>query len=522
MVGQSRVGWGALGICGSRRRGQADASGAGSHQIGDLFLVASFVLSAAVALLVAATLVQSRGEAWAGAERASENLAQAVIGDVGRNLALYRFVLRQTAAGVSDPDGAVPMRLISQFLAQATVNADHLGSLFVLDAEGRITADSMSEPPPDASLADQDYFTVQRDRRNAGLYVSRPFASRARDGDPRVALSLRIEGPTGAFRGVAVATVRLAYFGDLFSRLDVGRSGSIAIIRNDGVVLMREPSTDGRGDVGVDIAASRAFQYLRAAPAGSFVAPSPFDGVERLYSHAAVPDFPFTVIVAASVAEVLSDWWRRASAIAILTGVICLGGIVSAALTRREMIRRGRVEAQLALLSRTDSLTGLANRREFEEVFAAEWWRAARERTCLALLMIDADRFKQLNDRFGHARGDECLQALAQVIAASCRRPGDLAARIGGEEFAVLLPATTSEGAQVIAERIRAAVEAGAALPEAQSAVGTTVSVGVAATVPGVDHERAALFAAADRALYRAKEAGRNRVATLELAPPEA
>ena len=174
-------------------------------------------------------------------------------------------------------------------------------------------------------------------------------------------------------------------------------------------------------------------------------------------------------------------------------------------------------ESQYKLLAGTDGLTGLANRRVFDEALETEWRRAAREGTELAVLMLDVDRFKRFNDMHGHAAGDECLRAVAKTVGSAVSRPGDLVARYGGEEFVVLLPRTGLPGAAEIAERVRAAVAAcpiGAALE-----TGVTVSVGYAgrAPMPGTWTGKGASQAAdmvleADRALYRAKGAGRNRV----------
>lgn len=167
---------------------------------------------------------------------------------------------------------------------------------------------------------------------------------------------------------------------------------------------------------------------------------------------------------------------------------------------------------RLTLLSATDGLTGIGNRRAFDNVLPVEWARAAREATDLALLMIDIDYFKLFNDRHGHLRGDDCLRAVAGLVQGSLRRPPDFAARYGGEEFAVLLPATSEAGAREVAERLRHALEL-AALPHAASPFGRiTVSIGVASMAPTPGEEPHGLIALADRALYDAKQSGRDCV----------
>lgn len=176
--------------------------------------------------------------------------------------------------------------------------------------------------------------------------------------------------------------------------------------------------------------------------------------------------------------------------------------------------------AELQLLSQSDGLTGLGNRRLFDEALAREWGRCVRERHELAAVLLDVDYFKQYNDALGHIEGDAALVRVAQALRASIWRPADLVARYGGEEFIVLLPSTGEEGAVSIAERVRTAIrELGLVHPDSQVASQLTVSVGVAAVRPEVKGNAEDLVARADRALYAAKQRGRNRlVAASELA----
>lgn len=176
---------------------------------------------------------------------------------------------------------------------------------------------------------------------------------------------------------------------------------------------------------------------------------------------------------------------------------------------------------KLEHLSYLDALTGVSNRRFFDEALATEWRRSARTRTPLSLLMVDIDAFKALNDVLGHQAGDECLHQVAQAIATSVGRASDAVARYGGEEFAVLLPGTDGAGAETLAERIRAAVESRALRHPGWRAGHVTVSIGVAA-LHGSDRTTPdALVCAADVALYEAKRAGRNQVRVTDAARRE-
>lgn len=173
-------------------------------------------------------------------------------------------------------------------------------------------------------------------------------------------------------------------------------------------------------------------------------------------------------------------------------------------------------EQKLEDLATTDVLTGVPNRRHFNETRRAEWQRALRQHEPLSLLIIDIDNFKNFNDNWGHGDGDKCLAAVAQSIQNTLLRPGDFCARYGGDEFIVLLPNTAIDGARHIAERICNDVRA-LAIAHAESAFGTiTVSIGVAALIPITDDD-GRLFEAADSALYNAKNLGRNRVETAEV-----
>lgn len=168
----------------------------------------------------------------------------------------------------------------------------------------------------------------------------------------------------------------------------------------------------------------------------------------------------------------------------------------------------------LQKLSCLDGLTGIANRRRFDDFMATEWMRAARKKTTLSLILVDIDYFKPYNDNYGHQQGDDCLRQVANILSTGLNRPADLLARYGGEEFVVVLPDTTLAGALGLGESLRARVEKAAIPHEFSAAAGTvTVSLGVAYCEPKTgDATVARLIEAADHALYEAKHAGRNKV----------
>ena len=167
---------------------------------------------------------------------------------------------------------------------------------------------------------------------------------------------------------------------------------------------------------------------------------------------------------------------------------------------------------KLQILANIDSLTQIPNRYRFQEFFNREWRRMTREKSPLAVILCDIDYFKQYNDDFGHQAGDHCLQKVAQAISSVVKRPADLVARYGGEEFVVILPNTKASGALKVAETIGQNIEK-LQIKHSQSSISNfvTLSLGVACTIPNKNNSQELLLASADKALYQAKQQGRNQ-----------
>jgi diguanylate cyclase (GGDEF)-like protein len=195
------------------------------------------------------------------------------------------------------------------------------------------------------------------------------------------------------------------------------------------------------------------------------------------------------------------------------------GNMVAVVETLRDVTDEKRAQVALEQLATRDGLTGLANRRCFDDTLQAEWQRALRQQQPLSLLMVDVDNFKQYNDAYGHLGGDQCLQRIAGAVSSEMRA-NDLVARYGGEEFAVILPNQSLKGAAIVAERIRCRVEQ-LHLPNLGSKRHVvTVSIGAATALAAPENHPSQLVAIADSALYRAKHMGRNRI-SLPVAEPE-
>jgi len=210
-------------------------------------------------------------------------------------------------------------------------------------------------------------------------------------------------------------------------------------------------------------------------------------------------------VVGKPLATILKLWQREVIRIGAIMMALIVFVAGTALFLAREIGRRAEAEEKLEELATTDALTGLKNRRKFDTEIDAEWRRAARNQTPVAVLMIDADHFKAYNDTFGHQAGDQVLVGIAICISDAVRRAGDCPARYGGEEFAVLLPGLSAMEAFAVAEIIRMKVA-----QWAEDDV-TTISVGVASMTPVAPLDWPDLIEAADRALYAAKANGRNQ-----------
>jgi len=235
------------------------------------------------------------------------------------------------------------------------------------------------------------------------------------------------------------------------------------------------------------------------------------------------PDFPSEIDkLAAAMAPFYLLFWTILIVMASYLSYIIEAGARTDYIKNRllalEADRLQYLGRRLQQLSTTDSLTGIANRRYVEDQLVDEWRRCARSALPLAVMMIDVDFFKKYNDNYGHQQGDSCLRAIATKMAGFCRRPGDVCARYGGEEFVIVLPETTRERACELADEVCQAIAA-MQLPHLESPHKVaTVSIGVAAQVPGAGRDYERLLRDADVALYDAKERGRNQVVCFEAA----
>jgi diguanylate cyclase (GGDEF)-like protein len=436
------------------------------------------------------------------ARQTIENLASSIDAEISRNVELYDLSLRAVASSMVLPEinqVSKPIRHLILFDHAAT--AKHFGPIQVFDAEGKLTIDASTLDPVAENRSDEEYFAFHRDRPDAGLFISRPMLHH---GAYAIVLSRRITADDGHFLGVVAGSIRFSYFHDLFSRLQLSPDDTISVLRQDGTVIMRTPFD--LDVIGQNISNLPGVRQVMSTPSGSFTGlGAAADPEPRLFIWRDSTK-PLVVLVGKTWNSILSLWRTEATRIgAVMTALISFVLAVTLFLAR-EIGRRADAEDKLEELATTDALTGLKNRRKFDDAMDSEWRRATRSRTPLALLMIDADHFKSYNDTFGHQAGDQMLVGIAICISDSVRRAGDCTARYGGEEFAVLLPGLSPMEALSVAETIRLKVEQWSDGPTV-----TTVSIGVASLTPAVSMESSILVQAADKALYAAKANGRNQ-----------
>jgi len=478
-------------------------------------------IGVAIGMLTLGTVVllDARADAWQQAKQASANLALVLERDIARNVALYDLSLQGVVKALQEPDiNQISPVIRHSALFDSSASGEDLGSILVLNASGNVVEDSTSVVPHALNLADRDYFRIQQERSDVGLYISRPFLSRLRGGDASIAISRRIPTPDGRFEGVVMGALRLAYFQKLFEKLNLGPGGSVTLIGQDGRLVARYPYL--KSDFDRDMSNSATFRRFAAAAQGSFEGTSSY-GINRLYTYRHVGGLPLILSIALSVDEIYSAWWRKALIVATILVALCGATVALCLLFRREMLRRLAAESalleaanKLSVIAATDGLTGLANRRTFDAGLRVEWKRAIRAETPIALLMLDVDHFKLYNDGYGHQEGDHALQTIATCILQNIRRPGDLGARYGGEEFVALLLNTDWAGAITVAEGIRRAVE-DLGIQHVDSPMGQlTVSIGLTVVHPLLGDTEDLLVREADEALYDAKRTGRNRLCT--------
>ncbi|WP_198320992.1 diguanylate cyclase domain-containing protein [Azohydromonas aeria] len=621
------------------------------------------VLMAACLALVAATVLflwQARESTLAQARQTTSNLAETLLDHMDATLRESDNFMALVSRSVLLPyeDGGGATQALRDEILRHLSEQPALHDVYVYDSSGTLVASSYATRRHEVSARERDWFKLHRASTRDDLMLGAPYRVEPH-GEWVVPLTRRLAYADGSFAGVVVGALSMAHLQRYLDRFDLGPDALIALNNAEAQVLARRPFSEAA--MGADLRQRDATLYRRAdlkAASGSYMAVSPLDRIERLYSFSRSRGYGFTVVVAMSRRHVLASWQRSAAVsslavAAVVAGLLLAGVRMLRALrqqqaladelqrshrrlaeiqraidvhavvavtdvrgvivsvndrfcalskySREELVgsphsivrserhppaffrqmwrtiarggiwqgqienrakdgstywvdttivpllnergkpwqyiairtditelRRTQLELEtaheelarsnqeLARLAAFDPLTGLANRRRFDQALDDALRAARRDGEPLALLMMDVDRFKLFNDSYGHPAGDACLRRVAMALRGVSRRPGDLVARWGGEEFALLLPRTDAEGARVVAELVRRAVQL-LAIEHRHGETGrVTLSVGLHSLLPGPGTSVTELVEGADRALYAAKRGGRNRVVTLE------
>jgi diguanylate cyclase (GGDEF)-like protein len=457
---------------------------------------------------------------------ATSNMANALAAQAESTVRIVDTVLAGVVERVEN-DGIAPASSdrLQVHMRNMVMQVEQLHGLFVYGADGSWLATSLARPIS-GNNADREYFQYHLKHRSRDAYIGKPIRSRS-TGVWILPVSRRLDNPDGSFAGVALGTIQIAFFAELYERFDVGKQGVVFLARDDGTLIYRRPVNDAL--IGTSIANGPVFQTYRATgPTGTAMLRSKIDGVVRLYSFRHLDKLPLLVATAQSKQEILAEWQQSTLllSVATLLVVLLLAG-VGARLVRQIMIR-DELESELRIakehlqdrnqeltvLATRDGLTGIANRRQFEETLRLELKRARRTGAPLSLVLLDVDFFKKYNDRYGHVAGDDCLRQVANALRDGLARPTDLAARYGGEEFAIVLPGTGLVGARYLAERLRLAIM-DLGIVHADNPLGVaTVSAGTCTFhgTPAEEDDPETFVRQTDALLYRAKAQGRNRV----------
>lgn len=502
------------------------------------YSVLSVIVPVLIGVILGTELKLSYDASLSQARQHNASIASVMAARVDSALTAIDYLLRDVLDGVTEQDlafrggpGGALTRRLNEFLLGKIRTHDWLFGLGVMNRSGVFVGSVNREGPQNVgeSFSYREYFSYLAANTNRDVHATAVFTESV-SGESWISMARTVRLAPGRFDGVIFAGISEKALREEFGRETHGPGMAVAVLDRERGLIFRKPEVPGRVGKKVD------GLYLDEFISGkedtfSMQDLSPLDGTWRLVAMQKCAKFPYLVIVSSQVDLDLADWRRKALIYAAGWLVIAAMIIYNLFSYRRchsqagELVEMNRtllgMQEGLQLLATTDSLTGCHNRRRILEIGLHEFNRAARYRRPFSLLMIDIDRFKTINDTYGHAAGDRVLQALSEQIR-QILRSTDFLGRLGGEEFAVILPETGILQAVAIAERIRTALSAvfvsASSFSSADASareIRFTVSVGVAEYRKDLDSFEAVL-SEADRVLYRAKQDGRNRVAAAD------
>jgi len=406
-------------------------------------------------------------------------------------------------------NGGIDRKALKAYIERAYSRLPYLDALQVTNAEGTIVFGKDILPGAEVSVADRDYFIKLRNHPNAGLAISTPQPRRI---NSEIVFSRRLNLPNGDFAGIVSSATTAKHLSELLSRIDVGKKGFVALGDEQLSAFVRYPEADSADmAIGTKMVPGEVLELIHSGQtAGTFNVRSPLDNSAITSAYRKVPDYPLYIVVAISMDEYLLEWRNQAAKVSLLAALFLVISMTLLWLVNRSWKREIAFVKNLTHQAHTDFLTNLSNRRYFMELAESELARTVRYGGSLSLLMLDIDRFKRINDTYGHKVGDRVLQSLAELFRKSLREV-DIVGRLGGEEFAVLLPETDEAHALEVAERLRQSIADSELSLVMDRPLRFTVSIGLT-TFKNGDANLDTLLGQADEALYEAKRSGRNTV----------
>ncbi|MDT0176663.1 sensor domain-containing diguanylate cyclase [Enterobacter sp. BRE11] len=414
---------------------------------------------------------------------------------------------------------------LSQTMQELASRLPQLHGLFYYDAQGKWIATSARQIPAHINNADREYFRYHRMNARDSVHIGPVIRSRS-TGDLVIPVSLRVNDASGGFNGVLLATIRVDYFRHYYSYYELGAQDVLVLMLADSTVLYARPMPDSY--IGKNLSSSHLFQtMLASADKGSGQWRAALDGQARIFGFARSERYGLVVAAGYDKQNLLRSWIigqveNVLLDLALLAGIGVLGACILSQVRRslryQQELTRLRdeltaVNLSLENLAHADSVTGLANRRQFDHFLQQSLLDAAEHNQQVSLILMDIDYFKRFNDTYGHVAGDACLKAVASALAGLPLRGSDKVARYGGEEFAIILPGASGSDALNIANAAVKAVSA-SNIPHDSSSIAAhvTLSAGCATFLPESERpEPQALIEKADEALYLAKHGGRNQ-----------
>lgn len=416
------------------------------------------------------------------------------------------------------------------------LSSDFVFQVSIIGRDGRLTFSNLQRITDRVDLSDREHFRVHLEQEGDFLFISKPVLGRVSQ-KWSIQFTRKIFNDRGEFDGVIVLSIDPYYLGRFAETVSLGEKDVIALLRQDRTVLSRALGRNYEERHLGKVLEPRPYTEPLAPESGVFEAASPIDGLQRIIGYQKLRQYGLFVVAMVDqetafarsshaallgyliglVGTVLLTLASLASGLAIWTifreyaTVQTMNAELKAAHEDLEETHQAlkRREMELVLLAETDPLCRIPNRRRFMSVADAELARHRRYRRKFSIVILDIDHFKAVNDSHGHHAGDLVLVGITQVIQNRLRE-SDTFARVGGEEFAIVLPETDGKGAMAVAENLRQAVSGARIDLDGGRSVTITISIGIASLDD--DHTTVSdILSRADKALYSAKGSGRNR-----------